>query len=313
MKKILYAFLAVAMILTVGLSGCGKDDPAVTAKGPITVGSKIDTEGALLAQIIMQMLRHNDFTVNDRSHTGQTDIVRSALLNGELDIYPEYTGSGALFFNLFTLPEWQDLEAGYQKVKTLDKQANNVVWLRPAPANNTWAIAIPKSLADANNLRTLTDLAAYINAGKNFKLAGSEEFFATPDALPAFKKTYGFELKPEQLVVLSLGDTAATEKAAADGTQGVNAGMAFGTDGGLAALGLITLEDNKHAQPVYAPAPLVRGAVYEQYPELSTILDPVFATLDLVTLQTLNARVDVEGRDAAAVVTEYLKSKNFLP
>lgn len=308
-RKKLYALIAVAATLALLVTGCGKN---TTDKGPITVGSKIDTEGAVLSQIIIQTLRHNGFTVNDRSHTGQTDIVRNALLNGELDIYPEYTGSGALFFNLFELSVWQDLEAGYQKVKELDKAANNVVWLRPAPANNTWAIAIPKTLATAQNLKTLEDLAAYINRGGNFKLAGSEEFFTTPDALPAFKSTYGFNLKADQLVVLSLGGTAATEKAAAEGTGGVNAAMAFGTDGDLAALGLVALEDNKKAQPVYAPAPIVRGAVFEKYPELATILDPVFRTLDLVTLQTLNAKVQVEGRDAAVVVQEYLKSKGFL-
>ncbi len=166
-----------------------------------------------------------------------------------------------------------------------------------------------RSLADADDLETLTDLAAYINAGMTFKLAGSEEFFTTPDALPAFKKIYGFELKPERLVVLSLGDTAATESAAADGTQGERRhGFRHRRRvGGIRIGGLGRTISTP--QPVYAPAPMVRGAVYEQYPELSTTLDPVFATLDLVTLQTWNARVDVEGRDAAAVVTEYLKSR----
>ena len=100
--------------------------------------------------------------------------------------------------------------------------------------------------------------------------------------------------------------------AAAEGTSGVNAAMAYGTDGALAALGLTALEDDKGAQVVYAPAPVVREAVL-QHPEIAKLLDPVFATLTLETLQQLNAKIAVEGEDAAAVATAYLTSKQFLP
>ncbi|PPD58510.1 glycine betaine ABC transporter substrate-binding protein OsmF [Dehalogenimonas etheniformans] len=311
--KIRFLILLTAIILALSFSGCGNAPVSTTTKGPITVGSKVDTEGTLLAQIIILMLRDYGFTVNDRSATGQTPIVRRALLNGEIDIYPEYTGNGAFFFNLADSPVWQDFNAGYQKVKELDKTANNVIWLQPAPANNTWAIAVTKTFADNNNLKTMDDLAAYINNGGVFKLAASEEFLTSQVALPAFEAAYGFSLRPDQQVVVSTGGTATTEKAAAEGTSGVNAAMAFGTDGDLAALGLLILDDNRHAQPYYAPAPIVRGVVFDKYPELATILNPVFATLDLLTLQTLNAQIQVEGRGAAAVARDYLKSKNFIP
>ena len=95
--------------------------------------------------------------------------------------------------------------------------------------------------------------------------------------------------------------------------SGVNAAMAYGTDGAIAALGLVALEDDKGAQIVYAPAPLVREAVLQQHPEIAKLLDPVFATLTLETLQQLNAEIAVDGEDAAAVAVAYLKSKHFLP
>jgi osmoprotectant transport system substrate-binding protein len=310
--KIKSILLVLALVFGSIISGCNNAPASTTAKGPITVGSKVDTEGSLLAQVIILMLRNNGFTVNDRSSTGQTPIVRSALLNGEIDIYPEYTGNGAFFFNMQSSPVWQDFNQGYQTVKQLDKSTNNVIWLQPASANNTWAIAVPKSMADANKLKTMDDLAAYINKGGVFKLAASEEFLTSQVALPAFQAAYGFSLKSDQEIVVSTGGTATTEQAAADGTSGVNAAMAFGTDGGLAALGLVVLDDNRHAQPYYAPAPIVRGVVFDKYPELATILNPVFATLDLVTLQTLNAQIQVQGRDAATVARDYLKSKNFI-
>ncbi|HEX6979695.1 MAG TPA: glycine betaine ABC transporter substrate-binding protein, partial [Alphaproteobacteria bacterium] len=111
---------------------------------------------------------------------------------------------------------------------------------------------------------------------------------------------------------LAGGNTAATERAAAEQTSGVNAAMAYGTDGALAALGLVVMSDPKGAQIVYAPAPVVRASVLEQYPRIKDVLEPVFASLDLATLQGLNAKIAVEGRDARQVAADYLKEKGFL-
>ena len=131
--------------------------------------------------------------------------------------------------------------------------------------------------------------------------------------MPAFEKTYGFHLKAEQLLTLSGGNTAATLRAAAEGISGVNAGMAYGTDGELAALGLTALCDDKGAQIVYTPSPVVRQSVLDEHPEIAAALEPVFASLSLETLQMLNARIAVAGEDAGAVAADYLKSKHFLP
>ena len=144
------------------------------------------------------------------------------------------------------------------------------------------------------------------------KLAGSAEFVESPAALPAFQTAYGFKLNADQLLVLSGGDTAATEKAAAEGTSGVNAAMAYGTDGQLAALGLVVLTDTKGVQPVYEPAPTIRAATLEKYPQIATLLAPVFQSLSLETLQALNAKIAVDGEDAKKVATDYLTEKGFL-
>jgi osmoprotectant transport system substrate-binding protein len=194
----------------------------------------------------------------------------------------------------------------------LDLAANNIVWLESAPANNTWAIAIPKTLSEAEGLSSLDDFATYINGGGYVKLIGSEEFITSPMAMPAFQEAYGFSLTGDQLITLSGGNTAQTEKAAAEGTDGVNAAMAYGTDGSLAALGLVVLSDPRNVQPVYEPAPIVRGEVLDQYPELATILEPVFQSLDLEKLQTLNARIAFEGQAAADVARDYLTANGFL-
>jgi len=291
------------------LSGCAQQ---TDEKGPIVVGSKIDTEGALLAQTIILLLQDDGFDVVDKSQFGPTQLVRKAITSGELDIYPEYTGNGQFFFDGTDPEVWKDAAQGYEAIRQLDLKENNIVWLTPAPANNTWAIAIPRSLADAEGLRTLDDLAAYLNGGGYFKIACSEEFVTSPAALPAFQTAYGFQLVENQLLTLAGGNTAQTEQAAAQAIDGVNAAMAYGTDGALAALDLVVLEDPRGVQPVYEPAPIIRGEVHAEYPEIAGILAPVFQSFNLQTLQTLNARIALGGENARDVARDYLTTNGFL-
>jgi osmoprotectant transport system substrate-binding protein len=297
-------FLFFAALLAFGAPSPGSAE----GKGPIVVGSKIDTEGALLGQMIILTLRENGFEVVDRTEFGPTNIVRQAIISGQIDIYPEYTGNGGFFFAKTDPAIWKDRGKGYEKVRELDRKTNDIAWLTPAPANNTWAIAVRKDLADGERLRTLEDLGAYLGRGGQFKIACSEEFVTRPDALPAFQEAYGFSLRNDQMLVLSGGNTALTAKAAAQKTGGVNAAMAYGTDGALAALDLVVLEDTKSVQPVYEPAPIVRGEVLERHPEIETLLAPVFKGLDLRTLQALNARIAIEGSEAKSVAEDYLSS-----
>ena len=113
-------------------------------------------------------------------------------------------------------------------------------------------------------------------------------------------------------MVLAGGNTTQTETAAANGTDGVNAAMAYGTDGAISALGLVTLSDPKGAVAIYQPAPTVRGEVARAYPQLGSILDPVFATLDASVLQDLNGRVAVNGENPTDVARDDLVRAGFL-
>ncbi|EMH4162788.1 ABC transporter substrate-binding protein [Pluralibacter gergoviae] len=287
---------------------------AATAQAaePVKVGSKIDTEGALLGNIILQVLDSHGVKTVNKLQLGTTPVVRGAITAGELDIYPEYTGNGAFFFKDENDPVWKNAAEGYQKVKKLDYEQNKLVWLTAAPANNTWTIAVRGDLAEKNKLVSLEDLSGYLKKGGTFKLAASAEFIERADALPAFEKSYGFKLDQSQLLSLAGGDTAVTIKAAAQQTSGVNAAMAYGTDGPVAALGLQTLTDPKGVQPIYAPAPVVRESVLKAYPEMEAWLKPVFASLDEKTLQGLNASIAVEGLDAKKVAADWLKKKGLV-
>jgi osmoprotectant transport system substrate-binding protein len=285
---------------------------AGAAQAQVVVSSKIDTEGGVLGNIILSVLNANGIQTTDRVQLGATPVVRQAIIAGEIDIYPEYTGNAAFFFEKAEDPAWKDATKAYELAKTLDFDANKIVWLQPSPANNTWAIALRKDVAEPNKLVTLTDFGKYVAGGGQVVLAASSEFVNSAAALPAFQTTYAFTLKPEQLITLSGGDTAATIAAAANQTNGANAAMVYGTDGGIAPSGLVVLEDDKGVQPVYQPSPIIREEVLKANPQIEEILKPVFEKLDLVTLQDLNGRVQVGGEPAKAVAEDFLKKNGFL-
>lgn len=293
-------------VALVGVAGTGSAAP------PVVVGSKLDLEGALIGHMILLALGAAGIQTENRLQLGPTAIVRAAMLSGAIDLTVEYTGNAAMFFHEEGDPVWADAALGFLRAAELDRKTNNLVWLTPAPADNSWVIAIPASLSRETGLRTMEDFATFVRAGRRVVLAASAEFVESPAGLPAFEQTYGFRLTSDQLLVLSGGETSATMKAAADGISGVNAAMAYGTDGALAALDLVTLEDTRHAEPVYAPAPVIRAAVLETTPQIRDILAPVFRALDLSTLRGLNEKVAVEGEPAAAVALDFLSARGFL-
>ncbi|WP_449040618.1 glycine betaine ABC transporter substrate-binding protein OsmF [Paracoccus sp. (in: a-proteobacteria)] len=284
---------------------------APAAARDIVLSSKIDTEGALLGNVILLALQNAGLPVENRLQLGGTPIVRDAILSGQIDLYPEYTGNAAFFHNEADSPVWKDAAQSRARAAELDA-SQGIVWLEAAPANNTWAIALRRDLAEAEGLASMSDFGRYVGAGGAVKLAASTEFVTSPAALPAFQSAYGFTLNPEQLVQLAGGDTAATIAAAAQQTSGVNAAMVYGTDGGIEPAGLVVMEDDKSVQPYYQPAPLVRAEVLQEYPQIPEVLDPIFRQLDLETLQELNARIQVGGEPAGAVAQDWLTRQGLI-
>jgi len=285
----------------------------VTAE-PLIVASKMDTEGALLGNIIADVLALHGLTIDRRIMLGPTKSLREDILAGTIDIYPEYTGNGALFFgDRQSDPAWKDPTKGYELIANLDKIKNHLIWLTPAPANNDWVIAIRNDLPRFPSTHCMGDFARYVNSGGRVKLEGSIEFIKSPAALPAYEDTYGFYLSAGQLQTTASGDTALTLHDAAEQVSGINAAMTYGTDGQISALGLIALCDDKHAQVIYSPAPVIREAVLEAHPEIAAELRAAFAPLTTETLRSLNAEIAVNGEDAATVATSYLRSVHIEP
>jgi len=265
----------------------------------------------MLGEMIRLLLNAHGIPTVDRTRIGATPVVRQALLAGEIDLYVEYTGNAGLFFNDAANPAWKDLAQGYELGSRLDYAAHRIVWLAPARASNAWALAVRGDVAQAYRLRTMSDFGRWVSGGGDTVLICSAEF-ANAGTLRSLERTYGFVLHSSQLIVLAGGETAATIAAAAAGTNGANTAMVYGTDGGIAAAHLQILEDDRHDQPVYAPVPVIRESVLQQYPQIAAIVKPLMESFDRETLQRLNARVQIDGEADEAVAADYLKSKGWL-
>ncbi len=302
MPKVLH--MIACGLLLLGSSGLQ------AAARPVVVSSKLSSESAMIGHMIRLLLEDRGIPTADRMTLGATPIVRKALLTGQVDVYVEYTGNAGFFFNRPDDPAWKDLQRGYELGAQLDLAANRIVWLTPAQASNSWALAVRRDVAQEHSLSTMNDFARWARTGGKVKLACSAEF-ANAGTLKSLEKTYGFHLAPKQKIVLAGGETAATIGAAAARTNDVNTAMVYGTDGGIAAADLVLLDDDKMDQPIYAPVPTIREAVLEAHPEIADIVRPLMQSFTRESLQALNARVQIDGESAAEVAADYLRSQRY--
>ena len=276
-------------------SGAGGD----LSGASFVVGSKEFTEQLILGQITKQVLENAGATVEDQTGLVGSQVVREALVSGEIDMYWEYTGTGWITHLGNTTPVAGSEE---QFVAVRDADASNgIVWLDPAPFNNTYAIALASEKATELGLTTVSDLATY--AGENpaeATLCGAAEFLGRDDGLPGLEAAYGMTFANVSELELGLVYTSI------DQGDPCVFGEVFATDGRIAALGLTVLEDDESFFPSYLPSLSVRQEVFEAYPQLADLFAPVAEALDTATMQRLNAMVDVDGLEPSDVATQFL-------
>lgn len=308
------ALLLAAALLAVGCTPAAEETESTVEvkEGPeVRVASLLDSEGVVLGSMIIQMLEANGIKTVDKTKFGTPDVVRKALLAGDLDASIDYTGSGQFYVGPEDSDLWTDPEAGYEQIKTEDAK-NGLVWLSPSPANNGEALAVTGEFADENSLETMEDLAAYVNDGGDVVLIGDQAWMDSPTGLKAFEAAYGFTLTEDQKIGLSNGVTTQFIEAIVNGTDSANVAEVYATDGGLAEQGLVVLTDSKKVPPVYAPTPVFREEIIEAYPEIEDILAPVFESLTVEVLQDLNRQVAFGGKSGSDVAREYLTENGFL-
>jgi osmoprotectant transport system substrate-binding protein len=295
MKKI-FIFLVALSFLAVPLN--------VFAGDPINVASKGFTEQVILGKIMASLLEDRGIPVKDRTSLGGTNVCREALEQGQIDVYMEYTGTAWMTF--FKKKEVvRDPMGLFEKVAAVDAK-NGLVWLKPAQFNNTYAIVMSAEKADQMGIKTLSDWAAWSkkNPGK-MSLASNAEFYSRADGFKGMMEFYGLTFGKEiPDANVKKMETPLCKKAVRDNQ--VLSGMAFATDGEIKDYNQTVLTDDKNYFPIYNPAPVVRKAVLDQYPNIKFILGEIGPSLDTATMTRLNYRVNVNGEKPEAVAKSWL-------
>lgn len=304
-----------AFALALGLAGCGDDATSGGGEGPlqgasITVGSKDFDEQLILGHISKLALESAGASVTDEINLGGTNAARAALLAGEIDTYWEYNGTAWISFFEETDPIPDRIEQ-YEAVRDRDLKENDLVWLAPAEFNNTYGIAYPASAAeDLGSPETISDLGALLEEDPDaVTLCVESEFSTRNDGLPGLEKAYGFTIPNDQVTVL---DTALVYTAAAE-RDPCNFGEVFTSDGRIAALDLVVLEDDKGFFPLYNPSPVFTQEVYEQYgEELDALFAPISEALTQEAMNAMNEKVSVDLMRPEDVAEDFLEENDLI-
>lgn len=289
---------ALALIgATASLAACGG---GADGKHPIAVGSKDFTEELILAEMYALILEQNGFTVTRKLNLGGTQVAMAALQRGDIDLYPEYTGT-ALLTQLKVTPS-KDAAANYETVKAYYDSHYKLTWLDAAPFNDTQALATTQAISRKYGIKTLSDLS---KAAPQLRLGAIPEFVKRADALPGLRKAYGgFAFKDIKIFTIGL-----KYKALASGN--VDVVVAFGTDGQIEVDKLVVFEDDKHFWPSYQVAPVVRNELLATYPSIATHLNKLAPLLTDSIMRGLNAQVDGARKEPKDVAAEFLKTHGF--
>ncbi len=293
-RSLLLLLLAVCTLsLSIACSGGGGGDT-------IRVASKNFAEQEILGEMYAQVLAANGYDVDTKLNLGATDVAQKALENDEIDLYPEYTGTGLLA--VLKLPLDSDPDAVYSTVKAEYEDQYNLTWLEPSPMNNTYALSMTPEGAETHNIATISDL---VTQAEDFTMVGPPEFIEREDGLPGLKETYGdFELAEYKGVDIGLRYKDLDPNTVVVG---------FATDGQIEEFDLVVLEDDQNAFPPYQVAPVVQQSVLDANPELADLLNSVTAEITDAEMQRLNNEVTGNEREPADVAEEFLTAKGLLP
>ena len=276
---------------------CGDRD----ARPVLRVGTKNFTEQLILGEMIAQLIEgRTDLAVDRKFNLGGTMICHGAMVNGEIDVYPEYTGTALTA--ILNREVISNPDSAYRIVADAYLEQFDCAWLEPFGFNNTYAITVKEARAQAEGWKTIDDLR---KAAPDLSAGFTAEFAERPDGYPGLSKAYGFEIG----TVRDL-DPGLMYRAVAD--DHVDVICAFATDGRIAAYNLKPLEDNRGFFPPYYAAPVIRSKALRAHPELSDVLGSLAGALNDSTMQQLNYQVDEKQLEPAAISREFLTARGLL-
>ena len=303
--KLVAASAGLAMSLS--LAACGDDGGSGSATGDrlegvsLTVGSKDFTENILLGEILAQALANEGADVTNQTNLGGTSVAREALLAGELNVYPEYNGTGWTV-HLGNEDPSQDPEELYTVTAEADLEQNDIKWVGRSPFNDTYGFAANGDLAAAEGGFDFDSMAAYLEATPDTTVCMESEFPDRPDGLVLFEEATGYTVPQSQQQIL---DTGLIYTETADGN--CDFGEVFTTDGRIGALNL-ELVDDPGVMILYNVSYTFQNDVYEANADVyDEIVEEILAPLDEEKMAALNAQVDIDAVPYDRVASEYLE------
>lgn len=239
--------------------------------------------------------------VENKPDLASTIVAWTSLQNGQLDAFSEYTGTGLV--DILKKPVNSNPDQVYQTVKQDYAQQYHIDWLNPIGFNNTYAIAVPKAVAEKYHLKTISDLASM---SSQMVFGADPEFFTRQDdGYPALLNKYGLHFQSTKQIDVGL-------KYEAVANNQIQVTDAYSTDGELIKYNLVVLQDNKNLFPPYYAAPIVREDTLKAHPEVKSILNELGGEIDDETMKQLNYQVDVQHKSADDVAKQFLLSKGLL-
>ena len=290
-RKTIASVLSAALALSLAVS------VQVPAADAIRVGSKDFTENEIVAELYALALEDAGYDV-DRIFDIAGSVIHTSIVNDEIDLYPEYTGTGLI--SILQLDPITDPQEVYDTVKEAYEDQFGLTWLDYAEANDGQGLFISKAASDEYGITTISDLQK--NA-ENLRFASQGEFDEREDGLPGLEKVYGpFNWKSSKIYDNGLKYNVVENDEA-------DVAPAYTTEGRLAeADKFVLLEDDKQAWPPYNLAPVVRDSVLEENPDIPEILGRIDAALDTETITALNAQVDVDKEEYEDVAASFYES-----
>ncbi|CAN5355464.1 glycine betaine ABC transporter substrate-binding protein [soil metagenome] len=266
----------------------------------VGVGSKEFTEQLVVGNIAAMALEAAGAEVDNQVGIIGTNVVRQALESGEIDMYWEYTGTGWITILGNTEPIANEREQ-YLAVAEEDLDENGIVWLEPAPMNNTYALAAGPDAAEDLGVETLSDVAELDE--EELTLCADAEFLSRDDGLPGTEDHYGFDWPEDGITELDLGIIYAATGA---GDQ-CNFGEVFATDGRIQAQDLTVMEDDQDFFPKFNLSMTMQEETYrENDVDYDELFNTIAAALTNETMTDMNSQVDVEGEDPEDVAEQFL-------
>ncbi len=289
--------IAALLFAVIGLAGCGSH-----SADTIVIGGKKFSEQSILGEMYAALIERNThLRVERRFWLGGTQVVHQAILKGDVDIYPEYTGTA--YEVVLKQHSLKDPRRVFDAVKSAYAARFHLLWLDPIGFNNTYALTMRADEAKRLGIRTITDLAGKSSA----LIAGLDpEFLERPDGWPGLEKTYGiaFSGRPRQL------DPGIVYRAVANGD--VDVVDTYSTDGRIPAFKLVVLQDDKRFFPPYYAAPVVREEALREHPELRQVLNKLAGKVSESDMQRLNYEVDQQEKRPEDVARRFLKEKGLI-